>query len=344
MPPVKSSTPHNKRDKLLSQRRRSSASLTRRLSAEQLAFLQHQRRLSRGRLVSGQQLISEIYLKKRRRSSNPRYVHPQDWKQLKKASTVAAFTVPPAEDDNQSKRSPSAALSFLRKQKLLKRTKKKFKSLRKPRKHLSVSSLSGLLTDSRSRSPGAILCSTINDSGSCGGEEEEVDISGLITFLSEGPQDSSVHQPRDDWLDFSSPTKLFESLIYPIPPQEFFKSYWEKQPLLLKGNRQSSESVAAVCASIFSLADMKVLVRDASVLFGANVNVCRYEKGRRRSMNRKGKLTSEHLDELWKKAATFQFHQPQQFKVTQSAIQECMYVSPSLPPSLLPSLRPSLPP
>ena len=122
-----------------------------------------------------------------------------------------------------------------------------------------------------------------------------------------------VHTEGGIGLDLSSPSRLFETLIDPMSPDTFFTKYWEKQPLILK--RNSSHSIG--CSSLFSLGDLQRLVMERTILFGTHVNVCRYVNHKRQSLNRReGRLSSKRLAELWEeKKATFQFHQPQQFKV-----------------------------
>ena len=115
----------------------------------------------------------------------------------------------------------------------------------------------------------------------------------------------------DVGLDFSTPIKLFESLISPISP-ETFTEYWEKKPLLVKRNGHLASSYD----HFFSLDYLNHLVKDRHVVFGRNMNVCRYVNHRRQSLNGSGRVKPEELATLWsEKKATIQFHQPQQFRV-----------------------------
>ncbi len=319
--PVKSSTParkrHSKQEKVLRQRKRSNAALQRVPSTEHLAG--PQRRSSRGRLVSHsgqQQLISDLYLKRRRRSSVPPLLGKQLVKEIRRQSTTLALPI----KDRKKRHSPVPGLRFLKKQKLLKRAKRSFEAFHKLRKRESRNSfeLSSISRLTDTCTSGANLSSAVDELDDNREETAEASYSHS-THQSDDLQDtSSSYQYQENWLNFSSPSKLFESLIFPVSPQKFFSHHWEKQPLVLKRSSnscQSSESNTGNCASLFSLANMQDLVRDTPVQFGANVNVCRYVKGKRRSMNHEGRLTPKCLSELWKKKATFQFHQPQQFKV-----------------------------
>ena len=137
--------------------------------------------------------------------------------------------------------------------------------------------------------------------------------SGLLTSVSSQPlcnQPSPLRDCSDVGLTFSSPAELFRSLIDPITTEVFFADYWEKKPLLLKRGASSSPT------TLFSLSDLLQIVEKHTVLFGTHVNVCRYVNRWRQSLNRGGRLTPARLRKLWEEEkATFQFHQPQQFKV-----------------------------
>ena len=149
---------------------------------------------------------------------------------------------------------------------------------------------------------------------SLGGHERR----GGLTLAAQpvSPRSSQLSRSNDTdvdvGLDFSTPVKLFESLISPISPETFFAEYWEKRPLLVKRNGNSASSYS----HFFSLDYLNHLVKDCHIVFGRNVNVCRYVNHRRQSLNGSGRVKPEELATLWNdKKATIQFHQPQQFKV-----------------------------
>nr|XP_045758666.1 ribosomal oxygenase 2 isoform X3 [Mirounga angustirostris] len=113
-------------------------------------------------------------------------------------------------------------------------------------------------------------------------------------------------------LNFESPGDLFESLISPIKTETFFGEFWEKQPLLLQ---RDDPAVATYYQSLFRLSDLKSLC-SRGVYYGRDVNVCRCVNGKKKVLNKDGKV---HFLQLRKdfdqKRATIQFHQPQRFKV-----------------------------
>ena len=114
-------------------------------------------------------------------------------------------------------------------------------------------------------------------------------------------------------LNFDSPSDLFESLISPIKTETFFKEFWEQKPLLIQ---RDDPALAARYQSLFRLSDLKSLC-SRGVYYGRDINVCRCVNGKKKVLNKDGKV---HFLQLRKdfdqKRATIQFHQPQRFKVT----------------------------
>lgn len=117
-------------------------------------------------------------------------------------------------------------------------------------------------------------------------------------------------------LNFSSPSSLFESLISPIKTETFFKEFWEQKPLLIQ---RDDPEMAIYYQSLFRLSDLKSLCSQG-MYYGRDVNVCRCVSGKKKVLNKDGKV---HFLQLRKdfdqKRATIQFHQPQRFKVIGSA-------------------------
>ncbi|XP_053167048.1 ribosomal oxygenase 2 isoform X2 [Hemicordylus capensis] len=115
------------------------------------------------------------------------------------------------------------------------------------------------------------------------------------------------------------PENVFESLIFPIKQDEFWREYWEKKPLLLQRN---DPSVASYYRSLFQLSDLKALVNQG-LYYGRDVNVCRCVNGKKKIFNKDGKVSYVELKKDFdQKKATIQFHQPQRFKDELWRIQE----------------------
>ncbi|MBV97628.1 Bifunctional lysine-specific demethylase and histidyl-hydroxylase MINA, partial [Eschrichtius robustus] len=112
-------------------------------------------------------------------------------------------------------------------------------------------------------------------------------------------------------LNLDSPSGLFESLISPIKTETFFKEFWEQKPLLIQ---RDDPVLATYYRSLFRLSDLKSLC-SRGMYYGRDVNVCRCVNGKKKVLNKDGKV---HFLQLRKdfdqKRATIQFHQPQRFK------------------------------
>ncbi|XP_018610595.1 ribosomal oxygenase 2 isoform X3 [Scleropages formosus] len=120
-------------------------------------------------------------------------------------------------------------------------------------------------------------------------------------------------------LDFSSPSSLFQSLITPLERDQFFQEYWEKKPLFLQ---RRDPDVAAYSQSLFKLSELKELC-GYGLEYARDLNVCRCVNGKKKVMNRKGRVIYSQLEKDFnQRRATIQFHQPQRFKDELWRIQE----------------------
>ncbi|XP_063299400.1 ribosomal oxygenase 2 isoform X2 [Pelobates fuscus] len=120
------------------------------------------------------------------------------------------------------------------------------------------------------------------------------------------PQDDSPKSP----LNFSSPASLFESLISPMKPDEFFSEYWEKKPLLIQRDEPATSDFYS---SLFKLSDLK-RVAGKKVYYGKDVNLCKCRNGKKVVLPRHGRASYPHLlKDFGSGKATIQFHQPQRF-------------------------------
>lgn len=132
---------------------------------------------------------------------------------------------------------------------------------------------------------------------------------------------SLVEEPECPLL-FSSPEALFSSLIAPLSPEQFFNEHWEKKPLHL---HRDDPVVSRYYRSLFSLSDLPDLCRRHALHFYRDVNAVRCVNGKKKVLNREGRVRSEVLTKLISQnKATVQFHQPQRFKDALWQIQEKM--------------------
>jgi len=108
-------------------------------------------------------------------------------------------------------------------------------------------------------------------------------------------------------LDCSTPNKVLESLLGDITLNEFFNTYWEKKPLLIR------REDANFYGDVFSLKVMKEVLENNELYFEADVNVCRYVDNQKELLNEDRQITAQDVDELMSEKATFQFHHPQRY-------------------------------
>ncbi|KAM3935777.1 ribosomal oxygenase 2 [Leptodactylus fuscus] len=126
----------------------------------------------------------------------------------------------------------------------------------------------------------------------------------------DGPTPSKLPHPSKPALDFTSPQSLFESFIAPITSEEFFRSYWEKKPLLIQ---RSDPDIQSYYQSLFPLTDLK-LACGKGISYGRDVNMCKCKNGKKILLPRRGKASYlEILKDFRSSRATIQFHQPQRF-------------------------------
>ncbi|XP_075710561.1 ribosomal oxygenase 2 [Rhinoderma darwinii] len=126
----------------------------------------------------------------------------------------------------------------------------------------------------------------------------------------DAPTPSKLPHPSPPPLDFTSPQSLFESFIAPMTSEDFFRSYWEKKPLLIQ---RSDPDIQSYYQSLFPMTDLK-LASGRGVYYGRDVNMCKCKNGKKIVLPRRGKASYlEILRDFRSARATIQFHQPQRF-------------------------------
>ncbi|XP_061467237.1 ribosomal oxygenase 1 [Rhineura floridana] len=104
--------------------------------------------------------------------------------------------------------------------------------------------------------------------------------------------------------------KLFEWLIAPISPQQFFDCYWEKQPLLIHRDNPSYYQ------NLFSTAEFDAILRENNVQFGINLDVTSYEDGKRETHNPMGRAVPAVVWDFYKNGCSLRMLNPQAFSST----------------------------
>ncbi|XP_071448060.1 ribosomal oxygenase 2-like [Hetaerina americana] len=123
---------------------------------------------------------------------------------------------------------------------------------------------------------------------------------------------SELEDGMANYFDYTSPKRLFESLISPQNFNSFFEDYWEKKPLTL--SRKLLPSALLEFKSLFSKSALINLVKNKSIHYERDLNIFRYRNGKRDNFNEKGRVTSKLEKIITKEKVTVQFHQPQRFQ------------------------------
>jgi hypothetical protein len=116
--------------------------------------------------------------------------------------------------------------------------------------------------------------------------------------------------------DFTSPKRLFQSLIQPSDFKDFFDTYWEQKPLVLHRHKSLNNEQLTQLIELFSKKSLLQLVKKHELHFTKDLNALRYREGKREDLNDEGKITVSKLNKLFDKdKSTVQVHQPQRFQV-----------------------------
>lgn len=109
-------------------------------------------------------------------------------------------------------------------------------------------------------------------------------------------------------LDCSLPVTVIKSMLGDTALDDFMKTQWEKEPLVVKRKDPT------FYGNVVSLATMKEVLENNELDFENDVNVSRYVNNEKELLNEVGQITPEDVDRLLKKEqATIQFHHPQRY-------------------------------
>uniref|UniRef100_A0A8C3FV84 Bifunctional lysine-specific demethylase and histidyl-hydroxylase n=1 Tax=Chrysemys picta bellii TaxID=8478 RepID=A0A8C3FV84_CHRPI len=104
--------------------------------------------------------------------------------------------------------------------------------------------------------------------------------------------------------------KLFEWLIAPISPQQFFEQSWENKPLLIRRHN------LAYYQGLFSTATFDAILRDNDVQFGVNLDVTSYVDGTRETHNPVGRALPAVVWDFYRNGCSLRMLNPQAFSAT----------------------------
>ncbi|XP_018330230.1 ribosomal oxygenase 1 [Agrilus planipennis] len=106
---------------------------------------------------------------------------------------------------------------------------------------------------------------------------------GEHNYISKSSEISTNHTNFDE-----KAKTIFEWLIAPIKASDFFETYWEKKPLIIK--RGSN-----IYRHILSTEQLDLMLRENSLFFTKNVDVVQYKDGKKENFNTEGRAYASNL-------------------------------------------------
>ncbi|XP_053316569.1 ribosomal oxygenase 1 [Spea bombifrons] len=103
---------------------------------------------------------------------------------------------------------------------------------------------------------------------------------------------------------------LFEWLISPVKPTDFFRDIWEKKPALVRRHNSSYFN------GIFSTSEFDRILREDNVQFGVNLDVTSYTDGKRETHNPPGRALPMVVWDYFKNGCSLRLLNPQAFSHT----------------------------
>jgi len=124
------------------------------------------------------------------------------------------------------------------------------------------------------------------------------------------PADSrsgSEEEQEDEPGSLEAGDHALEWMIGPIEPAEFYKSYWEQKPLLVK------RSDAGYYKTVFSTKALEKIIKEQRVLYGKNLDVTSYDGGKRETHNPEGRVFPAVLWDFYNNGCSIRMLNPQTF-------------------------------
>ncbi|KAF2884100.1 hypothetical protein ILUMI_22068 [Ignelater luminosus] len=88
---------------------------------------------------------------------------------------------------------------------------------------------------------------------------------------------------------YEQPSQVFEWIIAPVKPTDFFKTFWEKSPFYIKRNKENYYN------QILTTEKLDTILREHSLFYTRNVDVVSYENGQRETHNPEGRAVPSAL-------------------------------------------------
>jgi len=119
--------------------------------------------------------------------------------------------------------------------------------------------------------------------------------------------DDLVNTPEDEPGSIENGDEAFEWMIVPCKPDEFYRDYWEKKPLLIKRAEARDHY-----KSLFSTKALDNILRKQRVLYGKNLDVTSYD-GKRETHNPEGRVYPAVLWDFYNNGCSIRMLNPQTF-------------------------------
>lgn len=99
---------------------------------------------------------------------------------------------------------------------------------------------------------------------------EDVDLAEIL--LLKKPKDEETKAKLEGLAVEQRAACLFQAIIHPIPLADFYKEYWEKKPLLVRGKQKRRYD------GLLSLESIKKISKENRLYYGRDLNVTKYTK------------------------------------------------------------------
>ncbi|XP_069811115.1 ribosomal oxygenase 1 [Dendropsophus ebraccatus] len=124
------------------------------------------------------------------------------------------------------------------------------------------------------------------------------------------PLDSVLQSVRKIQNSKERAKALFEWLISPVNPDDFFRCIWEKKPALIKRHNSKYYN------GFFSTSEFDRILREDNVQFGVNLDVTSYTDGVRETHNPPGRALPMVVWDYYKNGCSLRLLNPQSFSST----------------------------
>ena len=119
--------------------------------------------------------------------------------------------------------------------------------------------------------------------------------------------DELMDTPEEEPGSIENGDHAFEWMICPFKPDEFYKDYWEKKPLLIRRPEDRN-----YYKSIFSTKALDKILREQRVLYGKNLDITSYD-GKRETHNPEGRVFPAVLWDFYSNGCSIRMLNPQTY-------------------------------